>query len=232
MESRQGRRLASESGPGPDLARLAQDAGQLSSLARLTMLRHLLAPKSLGDLCALLGADATRVEQDLRALETAGWIKPSGDGGGAKRTYVLSKNRWFEFVEELRRLALTDAALERASPFETVGVLQVSRPSLIFGGPALIVVQGLQPGRVLRLAPPGPWQIGRDEKLFLTLDYDPFVSVHHAELREQAGQHMIVDLSSRNGTFHNWERLARGGKAPLKPGDVVSVGKTMLVYRR
>lgn len=232
MGLRESRGLASEPGSGPDLVRLAKEAGQLSNVARLALLRNLYTPRTVADVSALLGTDPARVEQDLRALEADGWIKPSGDGPGARRAYVLAKNRWFEFVEGLRRVASGDPGAERAPLFETVGVLQVSRPSLIFAGPALIVAQGLHPGQVRRLAPPGPWAIGRDEGLFLTLDYDPFVSTRHVEVREQAGQHLLMDLSSRNGTFHNWERLPRGGQAPLKPGDVVGVGKTMLVYRR
>lgn len=46
------------------------------------------------------------------------------------------------------------------------------------------------------------------------------------------GRSLLLDLpGNRNGTLLNWKPLARGGVAELKAGDVVGVGRSLLVFR-
>jgi pSer/pThr/pTyr-binding forkhead associated (FHA) protein len=58
---------------------------------------------------------------------------------------------------------------------------------------------------------------------------DPGVSRHHAELRVENGQVVLVDLSSTNGTFVNGQPVRR---VALTDGTHVSLGRTTLVFRQ
>jgi pSer/pThr/pTyr-binding forkhead associated (FHA) protein len=55
---------------------------------------------------------------------------------------------------------------------------------------------------------------------------DPQVSRRHAMVRIGAGGLQVEDLGSSNGTFVNGTRIA--GPTPLRPGDEVRLGDTML----
>ena len=68
----------------------------------------------------------------------------------------------------------------------------------------------------------GETSIGRDAASGLALN-DVRVSRRHAVLRSGGGQVTVADLSSRNGTYRNGQRL--GDEAvTLVPGDIVTVG--------
>jgi pSer/pThr/pTyr-binding forkhead associated (FHA) protein len=58
---------------------------------------------------------------------------------------------------------------------------------------------------------------------------DPGVSRHHAELRVENDQVVLVDLSSTNGTFVNGQPVRR---VALSDGTQVSLGRTTLVFRQ
>ena len=58
---------------------------------------------------------------------------------------------------------------------------------------------------------------------------DPMVSRDHAQLRAQQGRYLLFDLSSTGGTTINNHRIH---SATLKPGDVIRMGKTILVYNQ
>jgi hypothetical protein len=58
---------------------------------------------------------------------------------------------------------------------------------------------------------------------------DPGVSRHHAELRVEDGEVVLVDLGSTNGTFVNGQPVRR---VVLTDGTQVTLGRTTLVFRR
>jgi hypothetical protein len=58
---------------------------------------------------------------------------------------------------------------------------------------------------------------------------DPGVSRHHAELRVENEQVVLVDLSSTNGTFVNGQPVRR---VALTDGTQVSLGRTTLVFHQ
>ena len=58
---------------------------------------------------------------------------------------------------------------------------------------------------------------------------DPGVSRHHAELRVEDGEVVLVDLGSTNGTFVNGQPVRR---VSLTDGTQVTLGRTTLVFRR
>jgi pSer/pThr/pTyr-binding forkhead associated (FHA) protein len=55
------------------------------------------------------------------------------------------------------------------------------------------------------------------------------VSRHHAELRVEDGEVVLVDLGSTNGTFVNGQPVRR---VSLNDGTQVTLGRTTLVFRR
>jgi hypothetical protein len=58
---------------------------------------------------------------------------------------------------------------------------------------------------------------------------DPGVSRHHAEIRVEDGDVVLVDLGSTNGTFVNGQPVRR---VALTDGTRVTLGRTTLVFRR
>jgi hypothetical protein len=58
---------------------------------------------------------------------------------------------------------------------------------------------------------------------------DPGVSRHHAELRVEDGQVVLVDLGSTNGTFVNGQPVRR---VALTDGTRVTLGRTTLIFRQ
>jgi hypothetical protein len=68
--------------------------------------------------------------------------------------------------------------------------------------------------------------IGRRRDNTIVLD-NPRVSRQHCQLRFRFGQFVLYDLSSRGGTFVNDARVS---ECVLRPGDVISLAGTQLVY--
>jgi hypothetical protein len=58
---------------------------------------------------------------------------------------------------------------------------------------------------------------------------DPGVSRHHAELRVEGGEVILVDLGSTNGTFVNGQPIKH---VVLTDGMQITLGRTALVFRR
>ena len=71
--------------------------------------------------------------------------------------------------------------------------------------------------------------IGRRVEADISIPWDPEMSRLHAELRLHAGEWTVSDDGlSQNGTWVNGLRLA--GRRRLDDGDLLKVGRTMLVY--
>lgn len=109
------------------------------------------------------------------------------------------------------------------------GVLR-GRPRLLVtaGGDAIVgqpAMQGQQ--RSYELTTPVT-MLGRGTDCDLRL-VDPGVSRHHAELRMEGNDMVLVDLGSTNGTNVNGEPVRR---ALLSDGSRVTLGRTTLVFRR
>ena len=58
---------------------------------------------------------------------------------------------------------------------------------------------------------------------------DPGVSRRHAEVRHENGDYVLVDLGSTNGTMVNESQV---GERTLEPGDRITIGRTVLEFRR
>jgi len=95
----------------------------------------------------------------------------------------------------------------------------------------------IPPGTGFQVTPPGaaprfvrmrrsPFTIGRHPRCDVTLP-DRRVSSRHAQVRWEAGQFVLYDLNSVNGTFVNDEQVQQ---AFLQPGDRIRVGNTELIF--
>jgi len=105
-------------------------------------------------------------------------------------------------------------------------------PSQFYGRPRLVVSgsspgTGVEAGSTYELQTPVTL-LGRGTDCDLRL-VDPGVSRHHAELRVEDGQVVLVDLGSTNGTFVNGQPVRR---VALIDGTNVTLGRTTMVFRQ
>jgi hypothetical protein len=100
------------------------------------------------------------------------------------------------------------------------------------GNPRLVVAgsgpgSGLETGSTYELMTPVTL-LGRGTDCDLRL-VDTGVSRHHAQIRVENGQVVLVDLGSTNGTLVNGQRA---GQVALADGVNVTLGRTTLVFRQ
>ncbi len=99
------------------------------------------------------------------------------------------------------------------------------RPRLVISGSS--PGTGLEAGSTYELQTPVTL-LGRGTDCDLRM-VDPGVSRHHAELRVEDGQVVLVDLGSTNGTFVNGQPVRR---VALVDGTNVTLGRTTMVFRQ
>lgn len=239
-----GTRLVEDRRAPIEYEKLSQYLKALANPNRLEMLDKLRFPKSASELRltpkrSLDTGNKSRsisrqaVEEHLEILEAIGVVtKREGQRDGRPvDEYAMNHARLFALVEEFRKLTLLratsvedasatmDADAKAAGPWEE--------------GPKLVVVSGPWEGRVLTLrGGPGPWSLGRKRGASVLLDYDPFVSQENARIVLDKDGWFVEDLpGSKNGTFVNFRPVPTDGRAPLRNGDVLGVGRTLMVFR-
>jgi DNA-binding transcriptional ArsR family regulator len=232
----------------PDVARLAEYLKALGNPNRLELLHALRAPRSVRDIelrpeVVKDGENPERaishqaVRDHLAKLRAIGVlvVERVERDGSIVDEYVLNHQKLFAIVEELRLLGELRAKVETVHE-ATMGASR-QPPSPEPPGPHFLLVRGAGEGRVFalrkeNLSADRGWLIGRKLGLAVPLDYDPFVSSENAEVLLNGNGYTISDIkSSRNGTSVNFAPLPRGGSHALRHGDVVSVGRTHLVFR-
>jgi pSer/pThr/pTyr-binding forkhead associated (FHA) protein len=95
--------------------------------------------------------------------------------------------------------------------------------------------RGTRPGRLVVLEPKerrgtayavtGTLGIGRDEGNAIQITDDSYLSGHHARLWLEAGNLVLDDLGSRNGTFLNGTRVTE--TRMVRAGDRIQIGYTV-----
>lgn len=101
------------------------------------------------------------------------------------------------------------------------------RPSVFPGGPRLDVTTGDGARQSYDITTPVTL-LGRGTDCDLRL-VDPGVSRHHAEIRVEGPEIVLVDLGSTNGSFVNGQPIRR---VTLVDGTRITIGRTNLVFRR
>lgn len=178
------------------------------------------------------------VQNHLNRLAEAGLVQVGTTrrkGGREVQEYRIDHAQLFAVLEELRKLSVYDGP-GPVDPFET-GELDVGSSSLWEEGPKLVLVHGVGEGRVFPLRDkeidsPRGWVVGRAPSAHVALPYDPFISTENSEILRTKEGYRLLDLrTAKNGTLLNWRRLPIGGETPLKGGDVIGVGRSLLVFR-
>ncbi len=95
-----------------------------------------------------------------------------------------------------------------------------SEPALIVGYPAPAVLRSLR----------AEASVGRNELLRVGI-VDGEISREHARIQRRNQTSTVVDLGSRNGTWLAGTRLKPGARTTLRDGDVLRIGRTLLVFR-
>ena len=221
-----------------DFEGLANDLKPLSNPVRLQLLHYLTRPRYLEEIASHLKMSRQAAQKHIDQLLEIGVIKKQQGArdSGPVVEYLVVPQRIFTIGEEFDKLGVLKpeedlSTLERTSP-GTSHARPPIRHSPDPAVPKLILVHGMKIGTPYPLIGSGDaWLIGRDSKAAICLDYDPFVSNRHAEVRRTPTGFVIADAFSTNGTSLNWQQLARGEVHPLKTGDVIGIGKTLLLFR-
>jgi DNA-binding transcriptional ArsR family regulator len=216
----------------------------LASPVRLRLLQSLGVPQPVGSLRIPPSRRDARhaheramtrqaLQRHLNALSQVGAVQrvPHLVDGRVVEHYAVSPQRVYALTEQIRDLAALDARGD-ACPDDTMPQPPaVPRPPS--GQPHLLLVRGLGEGRWFTLPGPGPWRVGRSDGCEVPLAYDPYVSLENTVLeRAPSGGLVARDLpAARNGTSVNFERLEPGGSRGLERGDVLGVGRTLLLLR-
>lgn len=173
--------------------------------------------------------DAADQEGELIA---AGLVRPTTAFGPEGSGFAVDRMALFTLIEDLRSLA-SDAS-NHIDPKSTTTVPGVPAGTWL-NGPKLILVNGICEGSTYPLdIEPGhrSWVIGRGGDVDVPLLYDPYVSRHGAEVWQDGKTFFIEDLApGKNGTYLNWRRLDKREAASLQDGDIVGLGRSLLVFR-
>lgn len=230
----------------PDPEHLADLLSALGSPNRLRLLTLLQEPRTLGEIELPPSKPSDQrddraisrqaVEKHIDRLAEFGLVRQETreDASRPQREFVIDRASLFAVLEELRQLGAVEPQAE-VDPQATVDLDDVQESDLP-PGRKLVLVHGAREGvtfplRNRDLEDPRGWILGRSADAHVALEYDPYVSKENAEIIPGPDGPKLVDLrSSTNGTFLNWSRLDPGEETPLSTGDVVGVGRSLLVY--
>lgn len=231
--------------PLDPLESLAEDLDALSNLQRLRLLHLLTRPRYAEEIADALGMSRQSALKHIEKLQERGFVRSLH---GRRSTGPV-----IEFLVVPQRLFATGIAIGDLGNLEPEGGPSVKLDDrtvvMEAGGPTpqgdvaaprsvhhahLLVMSGPAAGSRFVLKADGTtrWTLGRDEDRALRLAHDPFISGRHAEIQQDGASHVLVDVFSANGTFLNFSRVPRGGRVPLKVGDVIGLGHTYLVYQK
>lgn len=203
---------------------------------RIKLLRFLTEPRSLEEIANHLKVARQSAQEHLAKLSELGLVavrQGRGERGPVSR-YGVTVPRLFDVYDRLgTRLGLVAEDLEedvRGNLPTTLLDAKRSSPKPI-DAPRLIIVHGMRVGQTIPLQGDGPWLIGRDPNAPTCLDYDPYVSHRHAEVRRTKQGFEVVDALSSNGLWVDWQPAPRGGVLQLANGSLLRAGKTLLLFR-
>lgn len=217
---------------------LSDALSALGSPTRLALMRAVRTPRTLREieLGSLDGGHERplarqTVREHLERLIEVGVVstRPVVREYGDTSEFVVNHQALFGLSEEVRRLARLRPAVE---PSVNTVVGGMDRPSAA-PRPCLVLVKGLDEGATFDLRPrePNEWIIGRRRGVAISLDFDPSISSHNSLITWHDGHHEVQDdASSRNGTSVNFCLLQKGERVPLRNGDLIGVGRALLLY--
>ena len=210
----------------------------LANPIRLAILRELESPKALSAIrvAPAQGRAGGRVlarqsvKEHLDRLLAAGLVVALRRDGRPTR-YVVNRPQVFLAGEALHDFARLRPGLDLEAP-----TAQLRPAAGSSRASAFVLVKGVGEGTCYDVEAPAQgeatWRIGRRREADICLDYDPFASATHAEVQWRDGRHWLTDLPrNRNGTTLNFRPLAKGQPVALAMGDLIGIGRTLLLYR-
>lgn len=203
----------------------------LSNPLRVAMLHRLSDPAFAPELAEEFGITRQAVKRHLDAMESVGLIvgRPARRGALPATEYVASPAGLFAFKENVLSLAVP--ADPSRLPLAQTRLGTEAIPGKRRHGAGLLLVHGDAPGRWFTLQQNKPNIVGRDARDEIALAYDPFASARHAMLHREADSWRLTDLQSTNGTFVDFDRLSAGETRVLRPGAVIGVGHSRLIFQ-
>lgn len=218
-----------------DLTSLAGYLKVLGNPKRLGLLQFLVEPHAMEEIASELKMARQTALEHVQQLVDIGVVRkvPGRGDHGPVSEYVVVPQRLFSISEDFGKLGVLQPKIEEllrppTSPLVT-GAAAPREQDL----PRFAIVHGQRLGQTTALTGNGPWLFGREAASAVVLDYDPFVSSRHAEVRRAAGGGFeVADLYSSNGTWLDWKRLPRGGTQKLENGGLLRVGRTLLLFRK
>jgi DNA-binding transcriptional ArsR family regulator len=202
---------------------------------RIRLLRFLTEARTLEDISGDLKVARQSAQEHLDRLVKIGLVGVRHGRGahGPVTRYQVNVPRLFDVYDRLgTRLGLLAAELEEdVRGSQATAVLAARSSPKPMESPRLIIVHGMRVGQTIPLQGDGPWLIGRDPAAAMGLDYDPYVSHRHAEVRRTRNGFELADALSSNGVAVDWHPVPRGGVVPLANGSLLRAGKTLLLFR-
>ncbi len=231
-------------GEGGQADQLADALNALANSVRIQLLREVRTPKILKDIKVYAPVDAAgdrgrplsrqSVKDHLDRLTQIGAVVTREIKGerGMTVEYVMNQQQVFRISEEFRSLAKLRAV--PSLPLDTV-LGEQEQESHQIQGPCLVLVKGIDEGQTFSLEPPdgdkAEWIIGRRRSTHISLEYDPFVSSQNSVIRWRDATYTLEDLpESRNGTTRNFRLMPKGRPTPIRNGDLVGVGRSLLLF--
>lgn len=228
-----------------DYVVLADALAALGYPMRLELLDHLRFPHAISELRVAPtrnDAEGSRdravarqtVQYHLDKLVEGGFVKEDAAGAKGATRFVVSPQRLYAVIEELRALSHTFAG--RGGSGDATGTIAGGPAFEPLSGPRLVLVHGAYEGKQFPLgdasAADGKWIVGRRRGHAVALDYDPFVSLDNSVLVRDEKGYLVQDLpGSKNGTTVNWNRVPKTGSVRLARGDLVGAGRSLLLFR-
>lgn len=147
--------------------------------------------------------------------------------------YVFLGLLYLFFLRVLRAVwvELREPKAEAAGMLETIPpTRRTPRPRAPKGAHLVLVEPPARKGQTFDLADNNELTVGRAAGCGVSLPEDTFVSQLHARIFRRDGKLFVEDLGSTNGTFLN--RKPVSGASPIRKGDRLQVGKTVLEVGR
>jgi DNA-binding transcriptional ArsR family regulator len=214
----------------------------LGNPVRLHILRQLATPRQVGEIKVAphrkeqghsprRSMSRASVQAHLEQLIQVGAVRALSAirDGRSVTLYAVDRRQLFALTQELHDLARMQSPEEAVSD----GTAPAPTAPAVLKGPRMTFINGPWEGQDIPLTGEGPWSIGRAAANDISMPYDPYLSSKNSEIHRGEFTYSIRNLASaRNGTSLNWEVLNPEAPASIVPGDVIGVGRTLLLFRR